>query len=60
MGIFSEKATGHGDRQHSNGNVRDKSNPDGARHASDPTITPSTHAVHNLKPTDYAGRHRSN
>ena len=41
-----------------NGNLRDRSDPKGARHASDRGVAPNTHAVHDLKGRDYSGKHR--
>jgi hypothetical protein len=58
MGFFS--GSNNGDRQHHNGNVRDESNPGGAKHAADRTVQPNVDAVRALRPSDYEGRHRSN
>lgn len=51
--------SGNGDRQHHNGNVRDTSNPDGAKHAADRTVQPNLDAVKALRPSDYEGTHRA-
>jgi len=55
MGLIS----GKGDRQHHNGNVRDTSNPDGARHAANRTVQPNLDAVRAQRPSGYEGRHRA-
>lgn len=47
------------DRQHDNGNLRDTSNPGGAKHAADRTVQPNLDAVRALRPSDYRGTHRA-
>ena len=40
-----------------NGNVRDTSNPDSARHAADRTVQPNLDAVRALRPSDREPKH---
>lgn len=57
MGLFGTNKPADANRSgHSNGNVRDTRAEH--NHSSDASVSPNGHAVHDLKPTDYEGRHR--